>query len=228
MFDTLKEILHKVAKSRIFVLCVVMILLSSTLIGRLFYLQIIKGEEYQDNYSLKIQKPRILNGSRGNIYDRNGNLLAYNELANSVTIEDNGSYDKTSEKNVALNTELYNIIKELDKNGDVIENDFEIGLDDDGNYYYTVEGTTLKRFLADTYGHSSADDLVYNKKLKYNEAEATPKQVMNYLCRSSDQNGYDLSEDDYAREDLYRIVVLRCAIAENSYQKYISTPSENM
>ena len=223
MFDTLKEILHKVAKSRIFVLCVVMILLSSTLIGRLFYLQIIKGEEYQDNYSLKIQKPRILNGSRGNIYDRNGNLLAYNELANSVTIEDNGSYDKTSEKNEALNTELYNIIKELDKNGDVIKNDFEIGLDDDGNYYYTVEGTTLKRFLADTYGHSSADDLVYNKKLKYNEAEATPKQVMDYLCRSSDKNGYDLSEDDYAREDLYRIVVLRCAIAENSYQKYIST-----
>ena len=223
MFDTLKEILHKVAKSRIFVLCVVMILLSSTLIGRLFYLQIIKGEEYQDNYSLKIQKPRILNGSRGNIYDRNGNLLAYNELANSVTIEDNGSYDKTSEKNEALNTELYNIIKELDKNGDVIENDFEIGLDDDGNYYYMVEGTTLKRFLADTYGHSSADDLVYNKKLKYNEAEATPKQVMDYLCRSSDKNGYDLSEDDYAREDLYRIVVLRCAIAENSYQKYIST-----
>lgn len=223
MFDTLKEILHKVAKSRIFVLCVVMILLSSTLIGRLFYLQIIKGEEYQNNYSLKIQKPRILNGSRGNIYDRNGNLLAYNELANSVTIEDNGSYDKTSEKNEALNTELYNIIKELDKNGDVIENDFEIGLDDDGNYYYTVEGTTLKRFLADTYGHSSADDLVYNKKLKYNEAEATPKQVMDYLCRSSKQNGYDLSEDDYAREDLYRIVVLRCAIAENSYQKYIST-----
>ena len=152
MFDTMKEILHKVAKSRIFVLCVVMILLSSTLISRLFYLQIIKGEEYQDNYSLKIQKPRILNGSRGNIYDRNGNLLAYNELANSVTIEDNGSYDKTSEKNEALNTELYNIIKELDKNGDVIENDFEIGLDDDGNYYYTVEGTTLKRFLADTYG----------------------------------------------------------------------------
>ena len=59
MFDTLKEILHKVAKSRIFVLCVVMILLSSTLIGRLFYLQIIKGEEYQDNYSLKIQTENV-------------------------------------------------------------------------------------------------------------------------------------------------------------------------
>ena len=55
MFDTLKEILHKVAKSRIFVLCVVMILLSSTLIGRLFYLQIIKGEEYQDNIEALIK-----------------------------------------------------------------------------------------------------------------------------------------------------------------------------
>ncbi len=60
MFDTLKEILHKVAKSRIFVLCVVMILFCHlTLIGRLFYLQIIKGEEYQDNYSLKMSRNHV-------------------------------------------------------------------------------------------------------------------------------------------------------------------------
>lgn len=223
MFNRVKEIFRKIFKSRILVMGFVMICLSSILAGRLFYLQILKGEEYQDNYSLKIQRTRILNSTRGNIYDRNGNLLAYNELSHSVVLEDNGSYDSLTKRNEALNQELFLIIKELDKNGDVIENDFDIGLDEDGNYYYKTDGTSLKRFLADVYDHSKTDDLAYNKKLGYNEAEATPQQVMDYLCRSSREKGYDLSEEDYARADLYRIALLRYAVAANSYQKYIAT-----
>lgn len=220
MFDTIKDFFRKLFKSRVFVLCVCMILLSSILLGRLFYLQILKGADYQENYSLRIQKTRVLNSTRGNIYDRNGNLLAYNELANSIVIEDNGEYDDLKERNSSLNQELLLILQELDKNGDAIENHFSIGLDEQNEYYYTVEGTTLKRFLADVYDHTSTDDLSYNKDLGYNEAEATPQQVMDYLCR---QKGFDLSEEDYAREDLYRIVVLRNAISQNSYQKYITT-----
>lgn len=220
MFDTIKDFFRKLFKSRVFVLCVVMILLSSILLGRLFYLQILKGASYQDNYSLRIQKTRVLNSTRGNIYDRNGNLLAYNELAHSITIEDNGEYDDLENRNESLNQELLTILQELDKNGDTIENHFSIGLDEDNEYYYTVEGTSLKRFLADVYDHTSVDDLSYNKALGYNEAEATPQQVMDYLCRAK---GYDMSEEDYARQDLYRIVVLRNAIAQNAYQKYITT-----
>lgn len=220
MFDTIKDFFRKLFKSRVFVLCVCMILLSSILLGRLFYLQILKGADYQENYSLRIQKTRVLNSTRGNIYDRNGNLLAYNELANSIVIEDNGEYDDLKERNSSLNQELLLILQELDKNGDAIENHFSIGLDEQNEYYYTVEGSTLKRFLADVYDHTSTDDLSYNKDLGYNEAEATPQQVMDYLCR---QKGFDLSEEDYAREDLYRIVVLRNAISQNSYQKYITT-----
>lgn len=223
MFNRVREIFRKIFKSRILVVGFVMICLSSILAGRVFYLQILKGEEYQNNYSLKIQKNRVLNSTRGNIYDRNGNLLAYNELSHSIVLEDNGNYPNLTKRNEALNQELLLIIKELDENGDQIENDFDIGLDEDGNYYYKAEGTSLKRFLADIYGHSKIDDLVYNKKLGYNEAEATPQQVMDYLCRSSREKGYDLSEDSYERKDLYRIAVLRYAIAANSYQKYIVT-----
>lgn len=65
-------------KSRLAVAAVLMTVLFGVLLWRVFYLQIVKGEKYQDNYTLKIVKERTLNSTRGNIYDRNGELLAYN------------------------------------------------------------------------------------------------------------------------------------------------------
>ena len=220
MFENLKEFLKNFFKSRLFVLSAVMALLLVILLERLFSLQIINGEEYQENYTLRIIKEKVLSSTRGNIYDRNGELLAYNELAYSVTIEDNGTYDSLEEKNRIINAEIADILKVLDKNGDEIQNNFCIALNEDGSFSFTVDGKKLLRFLADVYGHTKTDELKYNKKLGYNEAEATPDQVVSYLCR---QKGFDLSEDTYERKDLYRILVIRYAMSENSYQKYIST-----
>ena len=102
-------------KSRLAVATVVMLLLFSVLLWRVFSLQVVNGQEYQDNSILRIIKERTLNSTRGNIYDRNGNLLAYNELAYSVTIEDNGTYSSTDKKNAALNAEIAQIITALDR-----------------------------------------------------------------------------------------------------------------
>ena len=77
--------------SRIFILFVVTIMLGSILIYRVFQLQIVNGAEYLDNFTLKIKKERSIKSTRGEIYDRNGELLAYNELAYSVMIETNRS-----------------------------------------------------------------------------------------------------------------------------------------
>lgn len=222
MVRSIRVFFRKIFKSRIFVFSVVMVMLNSVLLGRLFYLQIIKGEEYLDNYSILIQKSVVLNSTRGNIYDRNGELLAYNELAYSITIEDNGTYPTSKAKNESMNDELYRIIKCLDENGDQIINNFGISLNKDGSYSFNVDGNTRKRFLADVYGHQRTDELQYNKKLGYNESEATAEQVMDYLC-TGDTKGYALSEEEYDREDVYRIAVLRYAISLNSYQKYIAT-----
>lgn len=220
MFERIREFLKNFFQSRLVVLFAVMLLLCVILLERLFSLQIVHGEEYQENYTLKIKKEKVLPSTRGNIYDRNGELLAYNELAYSVTIEDNGTYDSLKEKNKAINDELATILSVLDKNGDKIENNFNIALNEDGSYSFTVEGKSLFRFLADVYGRTRTDDLKYNKKLGYNEAEASADQVIAYLCR---EKGFDLSEDVYARTDLYRILVIRYAMSQNSFQKYIST-----
>ena len=48
---------------------------------RVFTLQIIKGADYQKNFIMLIKKPLSIEASRGNIYDVNGELLAYNQLA---------------------------------------------------------------------------------------------------------------------------------------------------
>ena len=66
----------------------VVIGLCAVLINRCFQLQIVHGEEYLNEFLLMTQKTRDVSSARGNIYDRNGNLLAYNELAYSVKIED--------------------------------------------------------------------------------------------------------------------------------------------
>ena len=71
------------------------------LLSRIYDLQIIHGEEYANDFSIITTKERAIKSTRGNIYDRNGNVLAYNELTHSVTLEDNGSYASTRIKNLS-------------------------------------------------------------------------------------------------------------------------------
>ena len=227
MFSLIKDFILKVLKSRLFVLVIVMLVLAALLIQRIFVLQVVDGDTYAENYQLKIMKERTIAATRGNIYDRNGELLAYNELSYNVTIEDSGTYQaadgktKAEVKNETLNGMLYKVIKVLDKNGDEISNSFGIALKKNGSFKFEDEvgGTSQLRFLADVFGRSSADDLTYNSKLGCNEEDATADQIIQYLA---DQ--YGLVRSDYEDiNDFYRIVVIRYALSQYSYSKYITT-----
>lgn len=223
MFENIKEFFQILKKSRLWVFALVLIGVYSILLSRMFHLQVIMGEQYQNDYTYSIVKERTLNSSRGNIYDRNGELLAYNELAYTITIEDNGSYDSTKNKNVQLNAMIAEIITEIEKNGDQITNNFKISYNEDGTYSYNVSGTSLKRFLADVYGHTSTSKLGYNEDLGYDEANATPEQVLEFLKKGSKKVTKFGVSDEYDPELAYKIVVIRYAMSEKAYQKYIST-----
>lgn len=211
--------------SRLIVLVIVFTAMTSVLVYRLFYLQIVNGESYLENFQLKIQKERVIQGTRGNIYDCKGKLLAYNELAYSVTIED--VYESGSNKNERLNKTLYTLIKMIEQNGDDIINDFQIVVNQDNEYEFTVEGTALYRFLADIYGHTSVDDL------RYEEKTATPDDVMNYLAgskryaigaRESDASGAEfIPGKGYTKQEVLQLVTIRYAMSAYSFQKYIAT-----
>ena len=219
-YDSVKDFLKSFFKSRLLVLSLVILLMGGVLLHRLFTLQIVNGQSYQDNYTLRICKERVLNGTRGNILDCNGKTLAYNELTYKVTLEDNGTYSGTDERNEALNTIIAKVLTVLEENGDDFVNDFNIRIKKNGTYAFTVEDTQLMRFRADIYGKKKIEDLGFDDKLGYNTAEATEDQIIEYLCS---EKRYGLADTDYSPEMKYKIMVIRYALAQNGYQKYIST-----
>ncbi len=217
--EIIKDFFRNVFSSRIRVISAAMILFAAVLIARLFYLQLINGSEYQDNYNLKLEKTETIPATRGNIYDRNGNLLAYNELVYAVTIQDTGTYSSSKERSKSLNSEIAQIITKLKEYGDSIDNNFPIIIDSSGAYQFMYSGSTLQRFRADVFGKTSVDDLEYNEKLGFDEATATADQIIDYL---EGKNVYNISSE-YGKKLRYEIMVVRYNMGQNSYKKYIST-----
>lgn len=231
MFERIKENLLNAVNIRLMILTVIFIAMGAVLIYRVFDLQIVKGESYLNDFRLKTTKVRTLASTRGNIYDRNGEYLAYNELAFNVTIED--VYESGRTKNAKLNETIHKLIQIIEKNGDSIVNDFNIIINDDGNYEFAVEDRQLKRFLADVYGYISYDAMLEDTKKGYKYATKTASEVVEDLC-ASDRFGIGnyTDPDDrstfvpgmgYSKEEVLKILTIRYAMNANSYQKYIAT-----
>lgn len=173
MFDEFREKLIGIVTSRLTVFTLLFGLLAGILVYRCFDLQIVHGQQYLDEFVLEIEKTRDISSTRGNIYDRNGNLLAYNELAYSVKIED--VFEAGRSRNSNLNATIYQLIQMIEKNGDKCITDFGIYLNEDHEFTFTMEDTALLRFLADVYGYKVVGDL------KDEERTATADEVMEYL-----------------------------------------------
>lgn len=212
----IKDFLKKFFSSRLFVLAAVFIVFFGIILARIFTLQVVNGKSYQENFSLKIQMKQPINAARGNIYDKNGKLLAYNELAYSISINDSTTYSSTKEKNKAVNAELAEILTVLKNNGETLNNDFKIDRKKDGTYSFNVSGSSLNRFRADVFGKSSADDLEYDKDTGIDEANATAEQIMKYLMG---KDNFGISSK-YDGDLAYRIVVVRYAMLGNRFARY--------
>ena len=217
MIYDIKDYLRRLFKSRLLVLSAVMLLLFSMMLARIFSLQIVNGEKYQENFVLRIERTLSEEATRGNIYDCNGKLLAYNELAYSVSISDSGSYRNDRVKAETINPQLAEIVQMLDRNGDTFYNTFKIDLNENGTYSYNVSGNQLKRFLADVFGKTSYANLSYNIKYKLNEAEATADQVMSYL-----KDTFYIDES-YDEATAYKIACIRFAMKSTSFKRFETT-----
>lgn len=228
MVKKIKKLLKKIRLKRTTVLVLVFCAMFAVLIQRLFSLQIIHGKEYADNFELNITKERTIKGTRGNILDRNGKPLAYNQLSYSIILEDNGTYDSTREKNLTLNHIAYELLNILKKNQENTDITFHIVLEEDGTYGFDAEGFTLDRFKADIYGEAYID------KLDEEKLKASAKEDMEYLCSEKrfalvdskkpytkeELNTYGLPES-FTPEEALEIVKIRYILSTNGFKKYV-------
>ena len=209
--------LKQLAGSRLIPISLLFAAMFIVVISRLFQLQIIEGEEAQAQYTQTTKKTVSLPSTRGNIYGRNGELLAYNKLVYTVTVTDNGDYRNGYEKNIMLRQ----LLAILNKHGETLSTDVPIMLDSHGEFHFTSEGNSLLRFLRDMYGLRTTKDFTEEKPADTTAAQAFAYMkkrfgVGQYSSRSGDT--YEISD-----QEALQLINIRYAMSLNSYQKYVAT-----
>ena len=191
------------------------------LVHKLFNLQIVNGEQALNDYMQLTEQTLTTAGTRGNIYDRNGKVLAYNKLAYSVTVQDTGEYKTTADQNAMY----LRLVRILEKHGETVQGKFEVAIDSNGDMIYTSSSEAgRKRFLRDYYGLKSVDELD-DEENKYPSA-ITARELFEKACATGklnemkDSDGNPVTMTDQEALD---IINIKYALRLMSFRKYEAT-----
>ena len=212
MLDTIKEYIKEFFNSRLLPVAVIFVLLFSVLIQRMFQLQIAETESYANQTAKLSQKKRDIKASRGNIYDCNGKLLAYNKLSHNVVYAaDDSGPSITSQKK---NEMIYRLIQILNRESSKITVEFYIDYDKRGNLEFNVSGNALLRFKAEVFGKTVAT-------LNQEQRDMTAQEIYDFLRYSEDTNSPKfLIDKKYDDETALQIMAVRYAMYINRFHSY--------
>ncbi len=221
LLDIIREFVKKAFSSRLFILGIICFVMYAGLVNKLFTMQIINGEEALNEYLQLTEQTITTAGTRGNIYDRTGKVLAYNKLAYSVTVQDTGVY-----KNSAARNNMYlKLVQILEKHGETVQGKFEVAIDSNGDMVYTSSSeTSRKRFLRDYYGLKKIEELD-DKEGRY-PSNLSARGLFERACKEngltelkdSDDNAVNLSD-----QEALDIINIKYALRLMSYRKYEAT-----
>ena len=119
MKKAFKKILD-VLNNRYLMLYIIIILISAVFILRLFSLQIINGAEYREQSEKRMLRTETIEAPRGEIYDRNGVVLATSKRSYNVTIY------KVNVEVEEQNEVISKLVDILEANGDSIYSTFPV------------------------------------------------------------------------------------------------------
>ena len=198
----IKEILHV----RLIFMTILAIILFSVLIVRMYRLQILEkddsGQVVTDSLKLPSLQTRYTDSTRGNIYDRNGNLLAYNVQTFSVVMSNSSALTNNNVKN----ERILKLINMLEKHGNTIEVEFPIVLNEDGELEFTVSGNAELRFKKNAFALTSIS------KLSEEQRNATAEEVYEFLRKGNKSSSMFGISDEYSVEDTLKIMNIRYAL----------------
>ncbi len=222
MFSKLKSFINNSLNPRIVVVLILMASLFIMLVAKLFYVQIIRGEEYSKDHRKRLEKNIVINGQRGNIYDRNGKLLAYNKVTKSISI--NTELITGSKVNEDFNNKLNNIILNtldiLYKNEEKINNNIPIELNNGVFEYSIFDKNVILNYIKEIFSRTSISDLTTE------ERNLSAEELINFIAfgdgsdaMKSRFKSYNLSKD-IDKKHLLDLISIRSSIFLNRYQKY--------
>lgn len=174
--DTLKERLGELLRNRLFVLLAAAAVIFMILVGRLFYMQIVNGEEADASLTSSVTREVTIPAARGNIYDRYGRPLAVNEAAFSVEIDDSITVDYED-----ADAESVSLYKKLIKNGYVVGDDLPITKD--APYEFTISSDELEEWKT-------------NIGLTKKQMNYTAEETLNYLYERFGITDADMTEEE--------------------------------
>ena len=201
------------------------------IVVRLFNLQIINGDYYEQNYVQKSVKTVTIPAARGNIYDIDGNILAYNELVKNITIADVDAYKQNNKDINARNRMLLSLAKILEKYNCNISSRYFVEIDDKGNFEFTTTSEKQHRtFIANVYGRR-VEDLDEGRNFQY-RSDISAREAFDYskhryaMDYITDDNGNPIIISDRTMLDM---IGIHYTMRLTSYQKYQPTTiSENV
>ncbi|MCI8514818.1 MAG: penicillin-binding protein [Lachnospiraceae bacterium] len=224
VWDIILYVIKKIVTSRLFIVVILFAGMFASLVWKLFDIQIVDSEKYQEEYIQKTLKTIQTPSTRGNIYDRNGNLLAYNQLTYSVTMMDTGAFKDGYERNKML-IELIGI---LDAHGETVVSAFPMTIDENGNLIFTTASEGEKNtLLKNIYGMTSEDtfDMVNSKGELYNQSNPDPEEFFAKAKHKFGIGEEPNKPDAYEVDDALALKMLhiRYAMFLKSYMRYDST-----
>lgn len=214
MLDVFLDYVKRLLKSRLFPITIIYLILFSVIVHRIFVLQIVQGPTIEQNEELKYSKTREIKSTRGNIYDRNGKLLASNVLTYSVVMEDSTKIESNEQRNKII----HKLIKIIEKNGDTLDTEFYIKKKGTNDFEFTIKGSALERFKKNVYSFVLDEK---TKTLTQEQMDATAKEVYEFLKHGTGDGYTDMFDisDEYSVEDTLKIMAVRYALFLN-FPKY--------
>ena len=185
--------MKKLLKNRCFYVGVGLFIVMLIIIGRLYDLQIVEGDTYREKAHHVIENTTKISvdAPRGNIYDRNGLLLATTRKSYKVQMV---NIDNPQEERNQMYLELINLFI---KNGDVYTNTLSKYL------AYPIDwGTSLSG------EDKGADRKSWVNKIAIRKSDRdrlnTPREIFDYL-----RNERFEIDEKYTDEEAYRIMIIR-------------------
>ena len=156
-------------------LTVIVYIIGIVLLIQLFNLQILHGEEYLEKSSSRLTRETTIVAARGDILDRNGNVLAGTINQYSV-----GIY-KSKIDNQILNNTLLKVTQILEKNGDTYKDEFPIEINP---VKFTIKEEKLKNWLKKNgfEENLSAEEVLQEFKEKYEITNENVEEIRKIIA----------------------------------------------